>query len=73
MPFTSKENAYLIADRIRLKVMATPMGKEKIYVTISGGVSSRTPDMDHSNILIETADRALYKAKDLGRNKVNLQ
>ncbi|MBI2119534.1 MAG: diguanylate cyclase [Elusimicrobia bacterium] len=73
MPFTSKENAYLIADRIRLKVMATPMGKEKIYVTISGGVSSRTSDMDHSNILIETADRALYKAKDLGRNKVNLQ
>lgn len=73
MPFTSQENAYQIAERIRLKVMATPMGKEKIYVTISGGVASRNPNMDQSNVLIETADRALYKAKDLGRNKVVFQ
>jgi len=66
----SAENA---AERLRERIAATPVacGGELIHTTISIGVATVTgggpvdlPD------LIERADRALYQAKETGRNKV---
>jgi diguanylate cyclase (GGDEF)-like protein len=41
------------------------------WVTVSIGVSSLRPQADQSSdLLIAIADRALYEAKSLGRNRV---
>jgi diguanylate cyclase len=40
-----------------------------IHITVSIGVSMRKPGMS-SQVIFEQADRALYRAKQLGRNNV---
>jgi diguanylate cyclase (GGDEF)-like protein len=66
--FDSSREPVEIAERIRQQAAIMPGGKQKI--TISAGValydnSTRTPVE-----LIENADRALYKAKADGKNRV---
>src|SRR5439155_23617466 len=39
-------------------------------VTVSIGVAAAQPDTHDPNEVIKAADRALYSAKDLGRNRV---
>ncbi|MBI2915394.1 MAG: sensor domain-containing diguanylate cyclase, partial [Elusimicrobia bacterium] len=70
MPLTTLGNASQIADRIRQKVAAHPIGFEQIPVTISGGVSSLTASMDTPLSLLQSADQSLYKAKGSGRNRI---
>ena len=44
-----------------------------IYLTMSVGVASYVPAPNSSpQILIATADRALYRAKELGRDRIVL-
>jgi hemerythrin len=44
------------------------------HVTVSIGVACRTPDKStRSEVLIAAADRALYSAKDTGRNRIVLE
>ncbi|MFL0811642.1 MAG: GGDEF domain-containing protein [Agarilytica sp.] len=75
---TSAEQARVFAERLRqavvAKVIPHPDSDVSPYVTISVGVSS-VLDVEHETAkhLIERADRALYRAKELGRNKVELQ
>jgi len=38
-------------------------------ITVSAGVAELTPDIDHFTAWIERADRALYRAKERGRNR----
>lgn len=72
---TSKEAALQIAEKIRKNVES----KEFNYVnqmarfTISIGLSSvRTDQLFSSRALLRAADKALYKAKKTGKNKVCL-
>ena len=77
LPDTDKEGAFKVAERIRknveelkIKHEASPFG----VVTISIGVAS-TENAGWINTyedLIKAADKALYKAKSVGRNKVQL-
>ena len=70
---TDVQGAAIVAERIRKKVMETPLSWEGnvIPMTISVGVASLIPDMDNDlNSLIHAADQALYKAKESGRNCV---
>ncbi len=76
LPQTSATEALHLGERIRSsiesKLIAINNG-EKLKVTISVGVSTFTPVTgDDGNELIEEADRALYHAKELGRNRVEL-
>jgi len=41
-----------------------------IRITVSQGVAVMDPSMDELNDLVQAADRALYRAKETGRNKV---
>jgi diguanylate cyclase (GGDEF)-like protein len=75
-PNASLAEARMLATRIREIVAATPLKLGHIVVdkTVSIGVSEYAPEPEFgSNILedmIEKADKALYRAKQCGRNRV---
>ena len=74
LPQTAVAEAGVIADRIRQRVSTTefPHGKAQPLgqVTISVGVSTFTKNIDSSENIIAAADRALYQAKSLGKNRI---
>ncbi len=65
LPNTSKLNALKLAERIRLAMDETPLP-----LTLSVGVATFPQDGQGWKEMIEKADRALYEAKRLGRNRV---
>lgn len=73
---TDADNAFIIAEKLRLDVMSLKIphaysSVEKI-VTISVGVATRFPTKNLSfTELVEDADKALYKSKESGRNKTS--
>jgi two-component system cell cycle response regulator len=76
MPETIMANAEKIAERLRRSVAEAPMqlhdGKT-ITITISIGVADTFPDQESEpNKIFERADAALYRAKQTGRNKVEV-
>jgi diguanylate cyclase (GGDEF)-like protein len=77
LPDTETEQAVSIANLIREKVedAAIPHAFSSCsdVVTLSAGVSSIVPPKGRSFIeLIEISDRALYQAKEGGRNRVSI-
>ncbi|MBE9043039.1 diguanylate cyclase [Pleurocapsales cyanobacterium LEGE 10410] len=75
LPNTNTLGAKYIAKQIRLQVEALKAphinSPIDLYVTLSLGVAGCIPDssLDFS-ALVEAADKGLYKAKELGRNRV---
>ena len=62
-----------IAERVRRAMCGGPIAisAESLAVTVSAGVSARVGGEDIAvSALIDRADRALYQAKGLGRNRV---
>lgn len=76
LPETDAGAAGLVAERIRQAVAATEVvlpGGQKLSLTASFGVASFVlgePRIDDAQSLIKYADRALYRAKAAGRNRV---
>jgi diguanylate cyclase (GGDEF)-like protein len=74
LPQTGMVEAGVIADRIRDRVSTThfPHGKSQPLgrVTISVGVSTFTKNVDTPENIIAAADRALYQAKSMGKDRV---
>jgi diguanylate cyclase (GGDEF)-like protein len=73
MPETDIRGAFQVAENIRLELakLCIPHGHSAAapHVTISCGIASTFPDQDNKpETLIETADRGLYRAKQMGRN-----
>ncbi len=71
LPETGRKGARAIAERLRKRIAQTQMdiAQEKISITISLGVSILSPDCSNLIKLIEASDKALYIAKETGRNK----
>lgn len=65
------KSALLAADRLRrtIEAMAIEVEGATIRTTVSIGVASREPRMGDSDALVNAADRALYRAKQAGRNR----
>ena len=75
VPDASEDGSAALAERIRSDVaekpIVTPMGP--VNVTVSLGMVVRMMDQSTSlKALVDEADRALYRAKEGGRNRVEL-
>lgn len=70
---TNAAGASIIAERVRLEVgkISLSQNGKTIEPTISIGISTRAIDQkEHIDQLFERADKALYDAKQAGRNRV---
>jgi diguanylate cyclase (GGDEF)-like protein len=74
LPETGKEDARVVAERLRKRIAMYPFRidsrKEDIQLTISIGVTAFPEFGQSSEELITLADMALYQAKKEGKNKV---
>jgi len=72
LPETDKASAIMTAERISAKVsrQSLMVFDEILSVNISVGVATFPQNTLHSDVLIEVSDKALYKAKLSGRNRV---
>ncbi|AFM13900.1 sensor domain-containing diguanylate cyclase [Turneriella parva] len=73
IPQVHRENAILLAERVRVAVDSLPFetATGKLKVTASVGVSYATNRSPLEKFL-DRADKALYKSKRTGRNKVSI-
>ena len=74
MPHTALEDALMLAERIRQAVADRSFESDSgtLNVTISLGVATMTPKTNTLEDLILNADLALYRAKEQGRNRVEV-
>lgn len=72
LPEASLEQAHQLAERIRIAIENLEVVNEnhKIHFTVSIGLSEWSPQNHSIEALLEVADRALYQAKQSGRNRV---
>lgn len=72
LPDTAASAARDIAEKMRAAIEASPIyfEGENIHLTASFGVASMSPSCDTLKTILISADRALYKAKSSGRNRV---
>ena len=73
LPGTNLPNAVLLSERIRSSIALASFGdddKNPGHLTVSLGVAVKGPETSDLDSLMKAADSALYRAKDLGRNRV---
>jgi diguanylate cyclase (GGDEF)-like protein len=72
LPDTPARGAFEVAERIRNAVESTPFqtGAETVHCSVSIGAASYPQDGRTLDALLARADRALYQAKEAGRNRV---
>ncbi|MDR3592073.1 MAG: sensor domain-containing diguanylate cyclase [Negativicutes bacterium] len=74
LPETDRNSAAAIAERVRERVAKcqVQIGKQCLTVTVSIGGATYDPvkETHDGDSLVQTADQALYQAKELGRNLV---
>lgn len=71
LPETDKTEAIVLAERVRLAISKASVDNGKVAVTASVGVACSSDFSDPSaDNLYANADRALYQAKEEGRNRV---
>jgi diguanylate cyclase (GGDEF)-like protein len=75
LPETDQAGACVIADRLRLAIEALPpFAHDTGPITVSIGVAAHLPvTHDLPEPLFHAADRALYRAKKNGRNRVEVE
>ncbi|WP_148243082.1 GGDEF domain-containing protein [Enterobacter asburiae] len=71
---TSSDAAYQVAERIRLNLSSfdhsSSGGQLPEPITISMGVFTATSPTITAEVCVESADKAMYEAKETGRNRV---
>ena len=74
MPDTGLDVAARVAERIRLAIDVAPIpiekGAREVPVTVSIGIAERRLDKE-AEVILQRADRALYRSKHDGRNRVS--
>ena len=77
LPNTAIQGAVVVAEHIQTKIAALQLphagSQVSQYVTVSLGIASIVPASESAaSILIAAADQALYQAKRLGRDRIQL-
>jgi len=76
LPETPRMSAWVVAERLRNEVdryfKRRKTAGASIPVTISGGVASYPDDATNVDNLVRRADEALYRAKRIGKNRVEV-
>ena len=72
LPSCGYAQAISIAETLTARMRATPIETSAgaLHVTISGGVATRTDEVCDAQDLVVLADRALYRAKREGRDRI---
>jgi len=76
LPETDRKQAIETSERLKTVIQSTPLrisDEVSVTLTVSGGIStwdSRDDGSRSKSALFDEADRALYKAKKSGRDKV---
>ena len=73
MPETSASEAVIVAEKLRTKIEESPFNfkKEPVQITVSFGISEIV-EGESIDEVFNRADKALYKAKESGRNQVQI-
>ena len=75
LPAVDAKGACVVAERLRKKIGESrfPCGDGAIGVTVSLGVTEYSPEADAAAAeIVRAADKALYKSKENGRNRVSV-
>jgi diguanylate cyclase (GGDEF)-like protein len=74
LPDTRREDALSLAERVRAAFEAASQDVKDLPIraTVSAGVALSNDASDNLASLLKAADKALYRAKALGRNRVEL-
>ncbi len=72
LPQTDAAGAQRVAERMRQAVQEQPAGNGLPACTVSVGVAAVAPGDDSLHAVLTRADAALYRAKDAGRNRVEV-
>ena len=74
LPLTNNEGGSLVAEKIRSNIenQTLPVEGRKVNITVSIGVASFPDCADTQPSLIQAADEAMYRAKENGRNQVQV-
>ena len=74
LPETTSENAQIAAEKMRsvLEAEVFYIEEDEVKVTMSFGVAGLHKKIKDADDLIQNADNAMYKAKENGRNRVEV-
>ncbi len=73
LPETTSVQALTVAERMRSRINKHPFllpSGDQVFVTVSIGCGAYPEDADDPESLVKKADKALYLAKESGRNRV---
>jgi diguanylate cyclase (GGDEF)-like protein len=72
LPSQDKQKASAVAEQLRIRMEKTniTLRRQETNVTVSIGVASLPDDASDEDELVIKADRAMYEAKQKGRNRV---
>ncbi len=70
LPDTDRDGAVIVAEKFRQAIAAVEVTGVSRPITVSLGVAALPDDAAEPTLLLRAADRALYQAKSLGRNRV---
>jgi diguanylate cyclase (GGDEF)-like protein len=79
LPETSRTGAYIVSERIRVDAKEVfdhkPLGSSppaSISMSVSGGIAIYPTDSNSAEGLVRMADKALYRSKHEGKNRITL-
>ena len=74
LPGEAAQEAQVFAERLRLKVAGTPLLQDgqSIPITVSIGITALQATDPNADAVLLRADEALYRAKENGRNRVEV-